>query len=1166
MLYQIYKVLIFSMRSPIFKGGGIMRRIISRILICCLIMSTFCSSMIWADIPTAEYVGVGGRTSTHITHATPSDAEDSGDSGSDAEEDSKASSSDAELVQIATLSNALPSPVSAVQFELKKRETGSDFNQMPDGYTVGDIPRPGEDYSAEDSYIRSYDRISYELNLKVEKNAEAEEENYNNIIVHITVKVPGACDTVTGLQKVGVGDVYRSSSYDAETGELEAVYEFRTNTASELIGVTLPIDIGGAKQGEIFAPEFTCEVVAVGNVAYKDQNSLHIAGEDVIVSAAPNLGVRVGFSVTEGIKLKDVYPEARSEEEWTELGVAVMMIPHEGRSDIKGVEIPQGKIRVDFSSELLKELQSGGAQTDLYQPETPRIRVLDYGYNLSGFWGQSSVKPFKDSQQQGIAPESDGAGNPVSSNAILPGSKYPNTVTASAKRRYVQNSGVLTAGPSVDKDGKINKDDLEIDANTGDAGDGSFYITFSDYEIGNTFPVAHMTASDTHVAYKDYEKIFAVGSLVLLIPLDKLEENYKIIGKVKAETITVFDDTGQVSHTFDLSKQKDETHITAMRTVVIYPKGTIAAYSAFQYERNKNISSDKHDFRSVGDGSINRGSEVSVRSVSTLKVGTRAEGGTDLIQKWNPHDLKLLLNKDKSDFIFNARQIRSTLNQTEEPQYIFYGILKADSDGNNASLYEPQALNTYRRQDYTWYETPAQVIEENAANEKKISAIMTMHFKPILSPGTIQSMDPRFQVIKQLDEDNSKNATSVLTFAVAYYTQRDEGAWTDLENLNGERLPEFTYGQSGIIEQPISAAVSSSEPYFPTEYSEYGSMVKTHVPSRRFGDTVYVLPYKAGITASILDENSVGGEKTNYFTGDTVHWELTPTLIHHRVDEDISDGDDVVVEITIKVQLPDGFIYDPASSMFVDANGVRIDVFSDAEGNVISPVAAQSGNVLSWTMKVKVGEQIPFIRYDTVISQGLIFDGLSTKAKNSVIIEAEGEFSQEYQRRDEDELEISRVMQVGMEKSVSTPLIEVDAPIRYYLDTIIGTSYSQSNVALLDILPYQGDGRNTEFTGTYKISNFSSYRKDKSPLEPEVYYTTSQNVRGLTNAGEVDLNGTDIRWEKYSADSTVTGVTAIYVVYTETLSQEDGRCTTAFDMTPIGSRGETSLLTTAPLP
>ena len=315
-------------------------------------------------------------------------------------------------------------------------------------------------------------------------------------------------------------------------------------------------------------------------------------------------------------------------------------------------------------------------------------------------------------------------------------------------------------------------------------------------------------------------------------------------------------------------------------------------------------------------------------------------------------------------------------------------------------------------------------------------------------------------------------------------TQRTQ-VWTDKLDRDKYSVlhPENEY--------PTPTWDSGNKQYIKTEYDENGEVISgTHNGGQQWGNTILVIGANLHGNIKAIDEGKV--EKVNYDLG------KNENIVTYSVEPQLDGNTNITSQIenvTLKaeVTLPQGLSYIPGSSEYDEpeitnnSNGSQTLVwyiYGVISGQAIEPIRfnAQIGN------ESENGQQ-----YETkfVISEVIGSDGIS-KIGNSKV-----DF-----RTTTETINIINLASHRLYKEVETPIIEKNGQIKYNISYSNNTDETVPDFQLLDILPYNGDSRGTEFEGTYMLEsvkvNQTISGSTQSTDNLQLFTTNSDNVKSMT--------------------------------------------------------------------
>ena len=339
-----------------------------------------------------------------------------------------------------------------------------------------------------------------------------------------------------------------------------------------------------------------------------------------------------------------------------------------------------------------------------------------------------------------------------------------------------------------------------------------------------------------------------------------------------------------------------------------------------------------------------------------------------------------------------------------------------------------------------------------------------------------------------------------------------------------EKLDRDTYTVTKKgVEFPKATWDSTNRNYIKTEYDENGQIKSgTHNGGSKYGESVLVIGANLSITKQIVEKNQDGSEKTNYDLGKNeteVEYALTPAL---------QNGKNITgVKLEITETLPKGLIYIEESS-----NKGEPKVTKNSDGTT----------TLTWYIEnCSVGKAIEPITYkahmDDQTINGTQFE---TTTVVSEVIE-EGQVSKIGNARAEARtakktISVINLSSYSLFKTTETPVIELDGDVQYKITAINKTDDAIPDFQVLDILPYNGDGRGSNFSGSYTVSKIDiKQTKDNGQQvlkndNLKLYITTKESVRKGVTAKDTNLGKDTNIWEEISPGSAINKNIVAYAI------------------------------------
>ena len=333
-----------------------------------------------------------------------------------------------------------------------------------------------------------------------------------------------------------------------------------------------------------------------------------------------------------------------------------------------------------------------------------------------------------------------------------------------------------------------------------------------------------------------------------------------------------------------------------------------------------------------------------------------------------------------------------------------------------------------------------------------------------------------------------------------------------------EELDRTKYSQTivnGYDSYPTPAYKSSDLNYIKTEYDENGVQISgTHNGSYPYGNTVLIIGAKQKIQQTPVDSNDI--EKINYDFGKNeyiVKYKIEPSIY-----QDVQNKSEIS-NITLKITdtLPKGLTYVPGSSNY-------------GEPEVI--INDDETTTLIWYINncitdKKVDELYFEAHIDETTQNG-------TQYTNTAVISTDDERVGNTVlklRTSTSTIQVINLSSHRLYKTVKTPVIEKNGEIHFTVSYKNNTDEIIRDFQMLDILPYNGDSRGTNYTGDYTLDRLvvtqtNETKQTISNDNLQILYTNDESVRnGVTSKDENLGQG----WNSVNSETIKQKVTA-YVV------------------------------------
>lgn len=300
--------------------------------------------------------------------------------------------------------------------------------------------------------------------------------------------------------------------------------------------------------------------------------------------------------------------------------------------------------------------------------------------------------------------------------------------------------------------------------------------------------------------------------------------------------------------------------------------------------------------------------------------------------------------------------------------------------------------------------------------------------------------------------------------------------------------------------------------YQPTTYDEKGGLKTHHSPSGDWGDTLYISP--------ITIRPTITTNKKSYAPDEIVKW---------TVEGKVESASEKKHKVQFQVTIPKETQYTPESAKDHQGNPLP-----DPSSIVIN---GDGTRTLKWILDYmsKGSNYNPKVVFDTsIISSELNFKNNVADLNGKVIAEVCLEEDESVKddsgtlfRTSTTELTVTNSGVIVVDKVVDKPYIEsgngidpakpTDKHPTDFTYTVAFKNHSPTsmeNVRILDVLPYNGDGRGTNFNGSYSLVKVA---QTSGTVLGKIWYTNN-NVAVNTDPNTVDTsNG----WHQLGSDMTV---------------------------------------------
>ena len=298
------------------------------------------------------------------------------------------------------------------------------------------------------------------------------------------------------------------------------------------------------------------------------------------------------------------------------------------------------------------------------------------------------------------------------------------------------------------------------------------------------------------------------------------------------------------------------------------------------------------------------------------------------------------------------------------------------------------------------------------------------------------------------------------------------------------------------VEYPTPIYTWHNKEYEKTEYDEEGNIIQGTNYERNgdcsYGNTILVVQAESSISAKGINPETQE-EKTSYDLGNNEN--IVTLKVEPKLEELDTENPANVKGATIRVKetLPKELTYVAGSANY---------------GEPVERIINDDGTTtLIWEKyNCDVGEEIEPLTFQAEIDPDTANE---TTLKITSVIEPDREkigLTALDLRTYTNEITIVNLTSHRLYKEVETPIIENNGEIKYKVTYQNKTENTTPDFQLLDILPYNGDGRNTAYNGTYVLKDVKVTQTNEignaNTDNLKLYTTTDINARKITPKDE----------------------------------------------------------------
>lgn len=242
--------------------------------------------------------------------------------------------------------------------------------------------------------------------------------------------------------------------------------------------------------------------------------------------------------------------------------------------------------------------------------------------------------------------------------------------------------------------------------------------------------------------------------------------------------------------------------------------------------------------------------------------------------------------------------------------------------------------------------------------------------------------------------------------------------------------------------------------YVKTKYDENYKMIENHT-GYTYGQTLLITGARLGVRKSPNKSNYNLAQNDNLIT-----WSITPSLIN-KAENSSGATHDVYIEDTIPKSL----------------------TYKDDSCNMGEPMISETEDsyILRWRLRnLEVNGTMPTLTYQTEINNGL---QNNTEIKTQTMVESPDITTSLESRRIEVTVTVSNLASHRIYERTDTPCVELNETLSYDIFYVNNNEYAAPDWRLMDILPYNGDDKGSNFHGDYTVKSVTISAYDMAAMQ-----------------------------------------------------------------------------------
>ncbi len=594
-------------------------------------------------------------------------------------------------------------------------------------------------------------------------------------------------------------------------------------------------------------------------------------------------------------------------------------------------------------------------------------------------------------------------------------------------------------------------------------------VTISKWAISEIFPdrVNDLSyANDNDKSYEANEGIISVGMFYIVV---KADETFLASGTQTKLTVTAKNMQIQTVGNSQVEEEVDESNNTIQCNLDAEPWP--------YYDKSIRFTGDGYELASswgIGDSSEYRNKNINISiSLDPMRQNIAKDWvrDYDFLLKFDDKAIEVRQDIDEEKYFMFLR--------ADEPRQITCNFLYAARENGQGWESDQQMIDT-TMEELKYYDTLAKLLNDN----KVCVGIMIESKEGEVRSGESLAISMNFRT--KADATIGYVAQAVTDIRL-YNKKLDRETQTHLKTSNKEDFGKIAYSEEGVK-------------YKKATFDEKGNLIQGNPDgSLRSGDSLRILGAKLNASMDTVPGDSSNKDIYNIGNGEN---EITYNV---KVKLTQDNGEKVEgAKVAVSVTLPKGLTYKAGSS-----NKDEPTIQENEDGTT---------TLIWYEEDCSTNEEIEDLKFTVYIDERT--ENNKTYTATLDVYEVPGKDGKYKVGNDNRKNEITsskQVRVVNMNAWVFTkkrggPSVELDGELQYTLTFYNNSSDMLNDLLLLDILPYNGDNRETLFNGAYTLSKILIKGYDQ--IDKVGLYSTQEEGLEEKNLSVKDNSILkDIQWE-----------------------------------------------------